>query len=142
MPAPDPNRDPFEKGWERIATAWAELEALFQSDPQAIPATLKRVNLAFNTPYYKVPSHWLAAKSLDQATFDHLADRAASNLEKLIKETDHVERMGSDQAAWFRQRRADLARLLTSHFAVKLTVSPKELHRLTRAREAYIQAFR
>lgn len=141
MPAPDPNRDAFEKAWERLATAWAGWEVVLQSDASQLEPILRRTALSFASPTFKPPARRFVSVRLRDATPDSCADRAASNLEKLVAERDSPAAMGADEAMWFSTRRSALAKLLSEHSTINMPLSPGPANRLHNARLLFLRTF-
>ena len=132
MPPRNPNRDLFEHKWERIATAWGNMDVLAQSDPRAMESILRRTASEFSTARATIRPTFIAASSFGTLTADLCARAAANNLNKLVIEQHELARLPQAEQQVVRAKLSALA-IKCRGFQLALPISADRRDRLVRA---------
>jgi hypothetical protein len=140
MPPRNPQRDPFGHKWERIATAWGNLEVLAQPNPAAMERILRSTAKLFTSSRVSIRPTFLAATAFGALTPDLCARAAANNLNKLVLERAELVRLSPPDRQTVDAKLRELS-AKCSGFELQLSISPTRrdrlIHTLVKFRETY-----
>jgi hypothetical protein len=140
MPPRHPRRDLFAHKWERVATGWANLEALSQPDQNRLEAILRSVAKRFSNSRVRVSASHLTGRALRHVGPDDCAKAAANNLRKLVEERSELDQLSQADRQTLETKLRDLSAICRT-FRSQLSVSEAPRERLREATNLFASIF-
>lgn len=109
MPKANPDRDPFERIWERVATVVGTLRALSEPDASSIRGILEATAEEFSTDEFRIAPQRLAGVALDKVRPVNLAKACANNLDQLVTEKPAIDELPPEKKTRVRRQISNLA---------------------------------